>query len=65
MWVIQVDLGDLAADYARLRAELGRTDWLCQGYAQERGPGAGGAVLPMDPQGAGQDRVRGAVARTV
>ena len=40
--MIKVELGELAADYARLRAELGRADWLCQGYAQDRGPGAGG-----------------------
>lgn len=31
-----------AAPYARLRAELAHTDWISQGYVQDRGPGAGG-----------------------
>jgi cyclopropane fatty-acyl-phospholipid synthase-like methyltransferase len=30
------------AAYARLRAQLGRTGWISQGYVQDRGPGAGG-----------------------
>jgi hypothetical protein len=32
----------LAARYARRRARLGRLGWISQGYAQNRGPGAGG-----------------------
>ncbi len=32
----------IAARYARLRARLGRLGWISQGYAQNRGPGAGG-----------------------
>ncbi len=30
------------ADYARLRARLARAAWISEGYAQDRGPGAGG-----------------------
>lgn len=30
------------ADYARLRARLGRVGWISEGYVQDRGPGAGG-----------------------
>ncbi len=32
----------LNTEYARLRARLGRLSWISQGYAQDRGPGAGG-----------------------
>ena len=32
----------LEKEYARLRARLGRVGWISQGYAQDRGPGAGG-----------------------
>ena len=28
--------------YARLRARLAKAGWISQGYAQDRGPGAGG-----------------------
>jgi hypothetical protein len=28
--------------YARLRAPLGHVGWISEGYAQDRGPGAGG-----------------------
>ncbi len=28
--------------YARLRARLARTQWISEGYVQDRGPGAGG-----------------------
>jgi hypothetical protein len=28
--------------YAQLRARLARTGWISEGYAQDRGPGAGG-----------------------
>jgi hypothetical protein len=29
-------------EYARLRAQLAATGWISEGYAQDRGPGAGG-----------------------
>ena len=29
-------------EYARLRAQLAGTGWISEGYAQDRGPGAGG-----------------------
>lgn len=29
-------------EYARLRQQLARTGWISAGYAQDRGPGAGG-----------------------
>src|ERR1700720_748135 len=32
----------IEADYAQLRARLGRLGWLSHGYVQDRGPGAGG-----------------------
>ena len=32
----------IKADYARLLAQLGQIGWISQGYAQDRGPGAGG-----------------------
>lgn len=28
--------------YRRLRQQLARTDWMSEGYVQDRGPGAGG-----------------------
>jgi hypothetical protein len=30
------------AEYARLKARLGQVGWISEGYAQDRGPGAGG-----------------------
>src|SRR5215212_3178841 len=36
------DLGQIQAEYERLRARLGRLGWISHGYAQDRGPGAGG-----------------------
>ncbi len=33
---------ELETRYARLREQLSRTGWISQGYAQDRGPGAGG-----------------------
>ncbi len=33
---------ELKAEYRRLRARLGKTGWISHGYAQDRGPGAGG-----------------------
>ncbi len=32
--------------YARLQAQLAQTDWISEGYVQERGPGAGGGCYP-------------------
>jgi hypothetical protein len=29
-------------EYARLKEKLGRVGWISEGYAQDRGPGAGG-----------------------
>jgi len=31
-----------AQEYAQLRTQLARTSWISEGYAQDRGPGAGG-----------------------
>lgn len=39
---MEVELGVVKTQYARLRARLGRLGWLSQGYVQNRGPGAGG-----------------------
>lgn len=39
---MQADLQKLEAQYARLRARLGSLGWISHGYAQDRGPGAGG-----------------------
>jgi hypothetical protein len=36
------DLLKIKTEYARLRARLAKAGWICQGYAQDRGPGAGG-----------------------
>ena len=30
------------AEYARLKTRLGKVGWISEGYAQNRGPGAGG-----------------------
>ena len=35
-------LGQWKASYAQLRARLARTQWISQGYVQDRGHGAGG-----------------------
>ena len=35
-------LAPIQAEYARLRTRLARLGWISQGYAQDRGPGAGG-----------------------
>jgi cyclopropane fatty-acyl-phospholipid synthase-like methyltransferase len=32
--------------FGRLRAQLARTQWICEGYVQDRGTGAGGACYP-------------------
>lgn len=36
------DLVQIQAEYERLRARLGQLGWISHGYAQDRGPGAGG-----------------------
>ena len=36
------DLAQLEAQYAQLRARLAKVGWISHGYAQDRGPGAGG-----------------------
>ena len=33
-------------EYARLRAQLARIEWISEGYVQARGPGTGGACYP-------------------
>jgi hypothetical protein len=35
-------LTEARAEYARLARKLARTSWISEGYAQDRGPGAGG-----------------------
>lgn len=39
---MNVDLPQLQTEYDQLRQRLARVDWISQGYAQDRGPGAGG-----------------------
>ena len=39
---MQPDLAEIKTQYAQLRARLGKAGWISQGYAQDRGPGAGG-----------------------
>jgi hypothetical protein len=39
---MKTKLAVIEAQYTRLRARLGRLGWISQGYAQNRGPGAGG-----------------------
>ena len=36
------DASQLQAEYDRLRARLAQIGWISHGYAQDRGPGAGG-----------------------
>ena len=36
------NLAEIKTQYARLRACLAQAGWISQGYAQDRGPGAGG-----------------------
>lgn len=35
-------LEQAAQDYAQLKQRLGKLGWISEGYAQDRGPGAGG-----------------------
>ena len=39
---MNVNLPQINAEYARLRARLGQVGWISHGYVQDRGPGAGG-----------------------
>jgi uncharacterized protein DUF6788 len=39
---MKTDLAQIKEEYAQLRARLGRLGWISHGYAQDRGPGAGG-----------------------
>ncbi len=39
---MQRDLPAIRAEYVQLRARLSKVGWISQGYAQNRGPGAGG-----------------------
>ena len=36
------ELSEIQIQYAQLRARLAKAGWISQGYAQDRGPGAGG-----------------------
>jgi hypothetical protein len=36
------NVAQIEADYAQLRTRLAKVGWISQGYAQDRGPGAGG-----------------------
>jgi len=39
---MKVNLGQIEAEYAQLRARLAEVGWVSQGYVLDRGPGAGG-----------------------
>ena len=39
---MKMDLKKLEAEYEQLRGRLGLLGWISHGYAQNRGPGAGG-----------------------
>ena len=39
---MNINLPQIQAEYARLRARLSQVGWISHGYAQDRGPGAGG-----------------------
>ena len=39
---MQPILSGIKTEYAQLRARLAKAGWISQGYAQDRGPGAGG-----------------------
>jgi hypothetical protein len=39
---MKMELNQWQAHYERLKARLGRVGWISEGYAQDRGPGAGG-----------------------
>ena len=39
---MNINLRQIEAEYARLRARLSQVGWISHGYVQDRGPGAGG-----------------------
>ncbi len=39
---MKTKLAEIQTQYDRLRARLAKVGWISQGYAQDRGPGAGG-----------------------
>ncbi len=39
---MKLNVKEIEAEYARLRARLAKVGWLSHGYVQDRGPGAGG-----------------------
>jgi hypothetical protein len=39
---VKTKLAQIQTQYDRLRARLAKVGWISQGYAQDRGPGAGG-----------------------
>jgi hypothetical protein len=39
---VKTKLAEIQTQYVRLRARLAKVGWISQGYAQDRGPGAGG-----------------------
>ena len=39
---MKTELRHLQTEYAQLQTRLAKVGWLSQGYAQDRGPGAGG-----------------------
>jgi hypothetical protein len=39
---MKIDLAQIKAEYAQLKAGLAALGWISQGYVQDRGPGAGG-----------------------
>ena len=39
---MKMKLEQWQTEYVRLKARLGQVDWISEGYAQDRGPGAGG-----------------------
>ena len=39
---MKTNVAQIQAQYAQLRSRLAKVGWISQGYAQNRGPGAGG-----------------------
>jgi hypothetical protein len=39
---VKTEIAEIQTQYAQLRARLAKVGWISQGYAQDRGPGAGG-----------------------
>src|ERR1700675_1740009 len=39
---MKLNVAQIQAGYAQLRARLAKVGWISHGYAQDRGPGAGG-----------------------